>query len=369
MCYNRGPNRKGRMSFLLPLAPSGNVTGGPQRIVLHADGEHIRWVEYHAGLHARGCAERLLRIPLKQCYPLVNRVCGVHSHHHSWAWTMALESLAGIEVPPRAEVLRGLVAETERMASHLHSAAAIVAALGLDVLYRHLFELRELSLEAAKTLTGQRLLHDFLRPGGVEHDLHVDERAVLQGQLNTIGDDAQRIVGRLLRARSLRRRTARLAALSSEQLDVLGVRGWLARASGIDQDLRRDQPYGIYEAGHPAVVLHDGGDVYARILTLLAETYESVDFCRRLLVDLPGGRWRGDLLDAVPAGETIQVVEAPSGLMGYRLVSDGQRLVEVEIELAVPPQALLARALPRSLIDDALLVTSSLALCAACSEA
>lgn len=358
------------MSYLLPLGPFDQTWRGPQRIVLRADGERISDVEHHAGFHHRGCAERLRRLPLQHCYPLVNRVCGVHSHHHALAWTLALEALAGVDVPPRAEILRVLVAEAERIASHLHDAARVVAALGLDTVFHELLHLRELGLQAGQTLTGHRLVHDFLRPGGVQHDLHADERVALQALLTTIAADLRALIPRLLRRRALLRRTLGVGVLRPELLEPIGVRGWIARASGLDRDLRRDLPYGAYQWERPAVVVQTAGDLHARLLTLLAEAYESAEFSRHLLVDLPAGRWRGDLLDSVPAGAVEVSVEAPSGVLTYRLVSDGVRLDQVSIDMAQKLDRILLRAaLAGRLVDDGTLIVASTGPCTACAEA
>ncbi len=357
------------MSYLLPLGPFDRTWRGPQRVVLHADGERIVDVQHRTGYHARGCAARLRQLPIHQSYPLVNRVCGVHSHHHALAWTMALEQLAGIDVPPRAETLRALVAEAERIASHLYDAARIFALLGLDTIFRRLFDLRELALDAGRTLTGHRLVHDFVRPGGVQHDLHRDERVALQALLETIFAGLRKLLPSLLARRGSARRTRGLAVLKPELLDSLGTNGWLARASGIDRDLRRDRPYGIYVAERPAVVVQVAGDAHARLLTLLAEAYESTEFSRHILLDLPEGRWRGDLLDAVPAGSATIAVEAPSGILTYLIAGDGARLTEVSIEAAQTPDPVLRAALARQLVDDVGLIAASLAPCTACAEA
>ncbi|HZB96897.1 MAG TPA: nickel-dependent hydrogenase large subunit [Herpetosiphonaceae bacterium] len=358
------------MSYQLPLGPFDQTWRGPLRIVLHADGERISDVEHHDGFHARGCAENLCRLPLQQSYPLVNRVCGIHSHHHALAWTMALEQLARIEVPARAETLRALLAEAERIASHLHDAARMIALLGLDAVVQRLFRLRELALQAGQTLAGHRLVYDFVRPGGVQYDLHRDERGALQTLLTTISDELQKIMPSILARRGLVRRMSRLAVLKPELLDSLHIAGWIGRAAGLDTDVRHDQPYGIYAVVRPPVVVRTAGDARARLATLLAEAHESAEFLRQILLDLPEGRWRGDPLTAVPAGSATVSVEAPSGALTYRLTSDGAYLTEVNITVwQRPDRRLLRAALVGTLVDDAGLAISSLAFCTACIEA
>ena len=342
---------------------------GPQRLMLRVDGERIVAADCQTGLHARGCADRLRQTKLIQCYPLVNHVCGVHSHHHALVWTMALEELAQIAPPPRANVLRTLVAESERIASHLYHAARVVRLLGLDVIFQRLIVLREAALQACQLLTGHRMVHDFVRPGGVQDDLHRDEVRELDARLATSATELGRILGALLRSRSLRRRTEQVGVLDPRVLVRLGAGGWIGRAAGRSDDLRRDQPYGAYPAALLEGVAYLGGGVYARLLTLLAEAYESATISRRILAELPATRWRGDLLDTAPAGMATAAVEAPSGPLTYSLTSDGSRLTDVAIHSAqAHSPALLREALCGALVDDAELIAASLAVCSACAE-
>ena len=357
------------MSYLLPLGPFDQIWRGPQRIVLRVEGERILDVERYDGYHARDCAVRLRRLPLAHCYPLVNRICGVHSHHHALAWTLCLEQLAGLEVPPRAQVMRTALAEIERITSHLLECARVIALLGLRDVFQRLFGLRELALRAAQTITGHRLVQDFARPGGTQDDLHTDEHRELQAMLAALADDLERLVGRLWSHRGLRRRTAGVGVLAPPLLEALHIQGWIARASGSQADERRDHPYDAYSQGAPLRVTLGTGDVFARLMTLAGEAFESSRWTRDLVRELPGGRWRGDLLDAVPPGTVVATVEAPSGALRYRVASDGGRAATVSIEsLARPDRMLLRAALAERLVDDAALVAGSLAICTACTE-
>jgi len=357
------------MTYLLPLGPFDRTWRGPQQIILEADGERVVDARYAGDFHARGCAARLCRLPLTQCQPLVARVCGVHSLHHTLAWSMALEQLAGREVQPRAQALRTLVAEMERVASHLHDAARILQRLALDGFWRRIPALRELPLEAARIITGHRLVHNFVLPGGVQDDLHRHEYAELGTLLDRIVEEIRTLLGTLLRNGGLRRRMRGVGVLTPEVVTAAGVRGWIARASGIDADLRRDQPYMSYTAMPIEIVVQPTGDVDARLLTLLIEAYAAADYSRDLLRALPTSLWRGDLLPRVPAGTSVASVEAPSGVLTYQVTSDGEHLTEVQISLDQRPEQLLTPALAGGEVDDAALVIASLGLCSACIEA
>lgn len=364
--------RKGlpSVSYTLLLGPLDHIWRGPLGLAVQVDGERIIAVEHGEHWHARDCVRRLRQIKLAQAYPLVNRVCGVHSHHHALAWTMALEQLAGIEPPPRAQVLRTLVAETERIVSHLQDVARIVRATGLERDTRPIVALREMAIECVQIITGRRLVHDFVRPGGVLDDLHRDECRTLDERLVALGKELGRLGTILLENRALRRRTSGVGVIPLAKLRDLDIAGWAGRASGLDKDLRCDLPYAAYPMASLEIIRYGAGDVYARLSTLLGESFVSIVFARHLLAALPQSRWRGDLLDHVPSGTATASVEAPGGPLSYSLDSDGERLAAVAI---VSSQArmieLLGLALDGALVDDLGLIVASLGPCSACAEA
>jgi Ni,Fe-hydrogenase III large subunit len=369
-CYNRAPKGLPSVSYTLPLGPFDQLWRGPLQLVVSVEGERIRAVDDGEHWHSRGCAGRLRQLKLSQAYPLVNRVCGVHSQHHAMAWTMALEQLAQIEPPPRAQVLRTLVAEAERIASHLQDVARIVGATGLEREARPFVMLREAALECAQIITGRRLIHDFVRPGGVQDDLHRDECRALDARLVTLGKDIGRRGTAVVEHRAIWRRTSGVGVIAPEQLGAVDIVGWAARASGHDRDTRSDMPYAAYPMAPFEVIRYSAGDVHARLATLLGESFISVVVMRHVLAALPQSRWRGDLLDYVPPGSASTVVEAPGGRLSYQLVSEGERLSDVTISSSqAHTTALLRLALDGALVDDLALIVASLGHCTACAEA
>ncbi len=370
LCYNRAPKGLLLVSYVLPLGPFAQAWRGPLQLTLHVEGERVVDVSGGAPFHARGCANRLQHLRLTQCYPLVNRVCGVHSHHHALAWTMALEQLAGIEPPPRAQVLRTLVAEIERIVSHLHDVARIVRASGMERAAHPFAGLREAALECGRIITGRRLIHDFVRPGGVQDDLHRDECRALDSKLVTLGKELGRLGTSVLQNLLLRRRTSNIGRMPVERMRESEVTGWLGRAAGLDADLRADRPYAAYPMASLEIIRYSAGDVYARLSTIMSESFVRIVYIRDLLAGLPLTRWRGELIDQVPVGTVTASVEAPGGPLCYRLRSDGERLVEVGIAMSQAQNlSLLRLALQGALVDDAALIIASLGICTACAEA
>ncbi|MBA3944246.1 MAG: nickel-dependent hydrogenase large subunit [Herpetosiphonaceae bacterium] len=358
------------MAYQLALGPFGTVWRGPQRISLHVDDERITEIELRDGYAARDCAVRLLRLDLRNTAPLVSRICGVHGHHHLLAWTLALEAIAGLEVPPRAQVLRLLVAEGERVASHVHAAAGVVELLGLELVHTTLLKLHEATLQGLQMLTGQRCVHEFALPGGVQHDLHSDEVRALRALLGKQERELRQVIEGLIHTRGLSTRTGGIGTLSATLMAQFAVRGVFARAAGSSTDIRRDAPYAGYDVWQPRLVQQRGGDVQSRLFIWLLESYESISLAQRLLQELPEGLWRGDPLDSLPEGSATVEVEAPTGPLRYMLRSDGVQLTEVIID---GPQ-LADRWLLRALLvgqaaEDGPLVIASLASCVTCAEA
>lgn len=357
------------MTYSLALGPFHPAWRGPQRFDLRLDGERIADIEYHDGFNERGCAERLPRLDLPQALHLVSRICGTCSFAHTLAFCQALEALGALEVPDRAQALRCVAAELERIASHTRAAAAILAALGMDRYAADLDSPRELALQALAALSGARVIPDFCLPGGVRRDITQSDRTALMLALPKLNRGLYRFADRLIDHRALLARTVEVGVLPRVAAEQFGVRGPLARASGIGRDARLDHPYACYERLEFKPITQEGGDVYARLILLLLEAYESAKLIAQVLDDLPGGEWRGELPTALPAGQASAAAEGPRGTIRYALESDGRRLTQVRIDTPRQLDRLLARTLLASaLIDNAVAIIASADVCTACAE-
>ncbi|HEX6293341.1 MAG TPA: hypothetical protein VFZ66_29440 [Herpetosiphonaceae bacterium] len=357
------------MSYLLPLGPFHVALRTPQRFVLRAEGDFIQDIEHRDGYSDRSTIDRIRRADLARSYPLINRICGVHSHHHALAWTMALESLAGLDVPPRAQMLRTVAAELERAASHLQQAAIVFELVGLSQIQRQLAALREWVLAAMQRLTGHRLVIDFARPGGVQVDLTNEERAAMQRLLKRPSDVLYRLIDRTIRRRAFTRRVVGVGSLQLAAAETFGLAGPAGRASGIARDLRLDQPYAAYADFKPAQVMQTGGDTYARVMVLLLEAYDSLQLVLRMLEALPEGEWQGQALESLPPGSGTAAVESPASPLRYAIESNGTQLSTIRIETSGMPHRLVWRALlAGQLVENAAIIIASVAACTTCAE-
>ncbi|MBC8163402.1 MAG: NADH-quinone oxidoreductase subunit D [Roseiflexaceae bacterium] len=357
------------MSYSLALGPFHPAWRGPQRFILRIDGERIADLEYRDGYNERGCAERLPRLDLPQALFLVSRICGTCSVAHTLAFCQAIESLCGIGVGERAVLLRTAAAELERVASHLAAAATVLETIGLDTQAAVLRNLREATQRVMLRVSGARMAPDFCIPGGVKRAVSVKDREESLLTLPKLTRSVFRTIETMIDDRALLARTVEVGGLPRAAAEQYGVRGPMARASGIVRDVRADSSYAGYTLLPFRLVTQEGGDLYARLLVLVLEAYEALKLADLALQDLSAGDWQGEYPTALNPGSAAAAVEAPRGMVRYTIESDGTQLTKVRIDTPRQLDRLLARTLlAGALLDNTVPIIASCDTCTACAE-
>lgn len=339
------------MGYNLTVGPFAPIWRGPQRMVLKVEGEVVTDVDYRAGYNERGCAERLSRLDIEQGVHLVSRISGTSSHAHTLVFCQALETLAGVEVPARAVYLRCALAEIERLSSHLGTLHGIFEVLGLHSQQTTVQAVTTQARTAMTLLSDRPALPDVCIPGGVRRDLSDAQREELTTLLAQTNRHLFQLVDRTIDEHALLARTVDVGVLSHEVAAQFGLRGPMARASGLEVDVRLDEPYAAYDQLTVRRIVQDGGDVHARLVVLLLEAFEAIKIAEQALQHLPAGEWQTAFPKAPPEGEASATVEAPRGRLRYSLQSNGRRLTDATID--APRQ--LDRLLTRTLLAGALL--------------
>lgn len=357
------------MEYTLALGPFQPAWIGPQRFLIRVRDERVADVEYQHEFNERGSLERLRRLDPAQALHLVTRLCGTCSFAHSLAFCQALEQLAGFTVSLRARLLRSATAEIERLTAHLRAAALLLDVLGVETFVAQLDRLREAFQELALLLTGARLMSDTCLPGGVCRDLPPADHAQVLANLPVLVNTLYRTVDRMITQRAVLNRTVDVGVLNRSAAEQFGVRGPMARASGLARDTRTDHGYAAYAELAYQPVTQEGGDVYSRLAILLLEAIESAKLIELALRDLPDGEVLGALPEYFPRGKGMSMVEGPHGMIRYDLQSDGKRLTEVRIDTPRQLDRLLVRTLlSGALLDDVAAIIASTAPCTACAE-
>jgi NADH-quinone oxidoreductase subunit D len=312
--------------LVVNVGPSHPSTHGVGRVLVHLDGDVIVRAEMIIGYLHRGIEKMAENRTYLQVVPLTDRLDYVGSMYANWAYCRAVERLAGIRVPERAEYLRVIVCELQRIASHMMGLGAAAADTGAFTMFLYAFDLRERIVEFFERLCGARLTYNYVRPGGVSFDAPPGWTDDLIAWAAS-ADDALAEMDRLFFGNTIARgRLKGIGVLSAHDAVAWGASGPTARGSGVNYDLRKHEPYSVYPRMDFDVVVGDRGDAYDRNRCRLLECHESLRIVRQAVAQMHGGPVRTDglrRLIAPPPGDAYDHIEGARGTLGVYLVSDG----------------------------------------------
>ncbi|MET0501799.1 MAG: NADH-quinone oxidoreductase subunit C [Candidatus Binatia bacterium] len=262
---------------------------------------------------------------------LAERISGDTTIGHSLAYCQALEALAGVEVPARAQYVRVVLLEMERLYNHVADFGMICNDTGFAVAHSHCFRIRERLLRLNKRLTGNRLLRGGILPGGVNHPIPQDLN--LAAELDSVLVDFNEVVEISLDNTMVTDRLEETGCLSTKIATDLGVLGYVARASGVSVDVRRDHPFGGYRYLKLNVPVLESGDVYARTMVRVEEVRESAGLIKQAMARMTGGPLTAPL-GRLPAFEAVfGIVEGWRGAIVHWLMVDYEgKLFRVKIK-------------------------------------
>lgn len=316
-------------SLVVNLGPHHPSTHGVFRMMARVEGETILALEPEMGYLHRNHEKIGERNSWLMNMPYTDRLDYINSMSNNWALALAVEKLAGIEVPERAEYIRVIMAELTRVVNHLWSIGFILNDLGaLQTPALYAIEEREMILDLFEEVSGARLMCNYMRFGGVVRDLPEGwtKRAeyIIHTRLPAVLDELDRMLtgNEIVKARG-----RGVGYLSGEDLLSLSISGPMIRASGVAYDIRKADPYGIYDRFDFDIPTLPNSDIFDRYYIRLLEARESVKILTQAIRDLPEGEilgGKGGYTLRPPEGEVYSRIEAPKGELGFYLVSDGK---------------------------------------------
>ena len=305
------------MSYRIPMGPFHPGLEEPYKLDMICDGETVTDARLHIGFNFRGIEHLAETRNYIQVIALIERVCGICSFIHTLTLCQAMEKLAGLEAPPRAKYIRVVMAELERLHSHVLWAGIAAKLMGFKTMFMTCFELREKVMDVLQAISGNRVNYSMNRVGGVNRDI-ADPMALVG-----LVDELERamvktVVPIFTTSHTALSRCAGIGVLTHEKALSCAVVGPTARASGVNQDLRRDAPYAAYEEMKFEVPVQPEGDVKARLLVRALEILESCKILRQALTRMPPGEYFVDngKFNFV-SGTAFSRVEAPRGEVMY----------------------------------------------------
>jgi NADH-quinone oxidoreductase subunit D len=337
-------------TFNINFGPQHPAAHGVLRLVLELDGEVVERVDPHIGLLHRGTEKLIEYKTYLQAIPYFDRLDYVSPMCQEHAFVLAIERLLGLEVPPRGQYIRVLFDEITRVLNHLLNVPAYAMDVGAITPFLWCFEQREILMEFYERVSGARMHAAYYRPGGVHQDLP-------PGLIEYIGEWADNfpkviddIDSLLTENRIFKQRLVDIGYVSAEDAMDWGFTGPMLRSAGVAWDLRKSQPYMVYDKMQFDIPVGKNGDCYDRYLVRMEEMRQSLRIIRQCLNEMPDGAYvsddrkivpprRDDMkrsMEAlihhfklytegfrVPAGEVYAAVEAPKGEFAVYLVSDG----------------------------------------------
>jgi NADH-quinone oxidoreductase subunit D len=337
-------------NYCLNFGPQHPAAHGVLRMVMELDGETIERVDPHIGLLHRGTEKLIEQKQYLQAMPYFDRLDYVAPMNQEHVFILAIEKLLGAEVPKRAQYIRVLYSEIGRILNHLLNLTTHAMDVGAMTPICWMFEEREKLMEFYERVSGARFHAAYFRPGGVHQDLPAGLLEDIMAWTETypkVQDDMETL---LIDNRIFKQRNVDIGVASAEEALAWGWTGPMLRSTGIAWDLRRSQPYEVYNELDFKVVVGNAGDCYDRFMMRLAEMRESVKLIRQCIEKMPSGPVmsldnkiapprRADMKTSmeslinhfklytegfkVPEGEVYAAIEAPKGELGVYLVSDG----------------------------------------------
>ncbi len=311
--------------FVLNMGPVHPSTHGVFRMRVTLDGEVVVDIEPIFGYLHRGIEKLAEQRTYTGIIPLTDRLDYISSMSNNFAYCLAVEKLAGIKVPERAEYIRVIIAELQRVAALLIAVGAFLNDCGAFFTpFLYMFRERERIVDLFEMVSGQRLTYNYMRVGGVSQDLPEEFMPALRKFMNMMPRFMAEYDRLLMQNEILIARAKGVGILTGEQAINCSASGPVLRASGVKWDIRKADPYSIYDRFDFAIPTQTTGDCYDRYRQRVEETRQSLHIIRQAMEQIPSGPVRAELPQLIrpPAGEAYAHIEAPKGELGFYLVSD-----------------------------------------------
>lgn len=325
--YSEAELESGKFTKLWHGPQHPGITGN-MSLELTLSGDDVVECKTHVGYLHRGFEKLMERRTYIQNFPVVCRIAVPEPTFNEYMYAAAVEELAGIEVPERAEWLRCLNLEMMRLASFLMWLGGACGSFGMSTVYQWTVTHRDYMLDLFEEMTGARIYHMYITPGGVRAPLPdgFTERALsVMNGIEKLLEEIERVA---LNNHIFKMRSQNLGIIDPEMVDPYGIVGPNARACGFKRDVRKDAPYLVYDQLDFDVITADKSDAYTRTLVRYQEMHQCISLIRQMLEQMPTeGSFHADLPNVlhwkIPAGQTYVKSECTRGEYGYYLVSDG----------------------------------------------
>jgi membrane-bound hydrogenase subunit alpha len=360
------------MRKIIPIGPYHPLQEEPELFKLYCEGEIVKDIKWETGYNHRGIEKLSQSRTFDQVFFLVERICGICSTSHPFAFANCMEEIAGIEVPDRAKYIRTIIAELERIHSHLLWVGLAGHFLGYNTVFMWAWKYREPVLDLFEMITGNRNSYAMFKIGGVRRDIENNKITRIKETLDLVKKKTDLLAGAVMDDPVIHARTKGVGILTKEDIINYGAVGPVARASGVAIDVRHDDPYAAYPLVNWKVITAREGDVFAKAEVRLLEMYESISIIDQCLARMKKEK-EGEteiVVKEVPEGIGTGHAEAPRGEVFHFVKTDGSNY-PVRHKIRAPSYVNIAtfrKACVGQTISDATLALAAVDPCYCCTE-
>ncbi len=357
------------MRRIVPIGPYHPLQEEPEFFKLIVEGEKVVDLEINIGYNHRGHEFISPTLTWEQVPFLVERICGICSDSHPYAYVLAVEDCAHIMPPPRAQYIRTIIGELERIHSHYLWLGLAGHFIGYNTVWMWVWRYREPLLDLFELIMGNRNHYAINKIGGARRDILQEDYPKIEKYLDLLEKKNAMFTKAILDDPVIKARLENVGVLSKENAIAYAVTGPTARGSGFAIDVRKDDPYDAYDKVDWDMVVFDEGDVLAKAKVRLVECDESIKIVRECLKNMPDGPIE-TRVDEIPPGEGIGRHEAPRGEVFHYVRSDGSNM-PVRHKVRAPSFMNIASnvvAVKGYSIADAALVLAAVDPCYCCTE-
>ena len=364
------PQVSGHGVFEVPVGPIHAGIIEPGHFRFSQAGENVINLEAKLFFTHRGIEKSVEGLSFDEALFRVERICGACSVSHALSYSQAIENLGKVEVPLRAQYLRVLTAELERLYNHVGDIGNLCAGMGFAVGVSNGARLKELLMRLNEILFGNRFLRGMVVPGGVRQDMTPELIGEIKKMLIMLEQDFAEIIALLKDNDAFLDRLNTTGVLDHDVALDLAVVGVAARASGVVRDVRKDAPYAAYSNMQFAVAVEKNGDAAARLWVRAEEVKQSVQIIWQVLDDLPGGTLITSIPEIKPYTFAFSLTESPRGANCHWIMTgENNRIYRLFVRSASYPNWMaVPSTVPGNIIPDFPLINKSFELCYACLD-
>lgn len=311
---------------VIPFGPQHPVLPEPIHLDLVLEDEKVIEAIPQIGYIHRGLEKLVEKKDYQQYTYVAERICGICSFMHGMGYCMTIESIMEVEIPERAKFLRTIWAELSRMHSHIMWLGLLADAFGFESLFMQSWKIREQILDIFEETTGGRVIFSVCDIGGVRKDISAEVLQKIVTILAQVDKELKDLTEVFLRDTSVKSRTKGVGILSKQAAFDLGAVGPMARASGIDMDMRT-QGYAAYDKLNFTPITDTKGDCYARTKVRIKEIFQSIDLIKQCIALIPEGEIKVKVTGN-PSGEYFTRIEQPRGEVLYYAKGNGSKFLD-----------------------------------------